>query len=61
MRQELIDKIMMCLAGSGISDNDISQEFIEYALPLIKGEIKANYQSGIVRFSKLDKTKVKLD
>lgn len=26
MRQELIDKIMMCLAGSGISDNDISQE-----------------------------------
>lgn len=44
-----------------VNDNDISQEFIEYALPLIKGEIKANYQSGIVRFSKLDKTKVKLD
>lgn len=44
-----------------INGNDISNEFINYALPLIKGEIKANYQSGIVRFANLNKTKIKLD
>ena len=44
-----------------INGNDISNEFINYALPLIKGELKANYQNGIVRFANLNKTKIKLD
>ena len=44
-----------------INGNDISNEFINYALPLIKGELKANYHNGIVRFANLNKTKIKLD
>lgn len=36
-----------------VSNNDISNEYLEYVLPLIKGEIKLKYQNGIPVFKKL--------
>lgn len=42
-----------------INGDDISNEFINYALPLIQGEIKAKKVNGLPSFTKLNKEKVK--
>ena len=42
-----------------INGNDISNEYIKYAMPLIKGTIKMEEENGIVRYAKLNKTIVK--
>ena len=39
-----------------INGNDISNEYIKYAMPLIKGTIKLEEENGIVRYAKLNKT-----
>ena len=35
--------------------NYVTQEFIDYALPLIEGETKLPYENGLPRFVKLNK------
>lgn len=35
-----------------INGNDVSDEFIKYALPLIKGEVKHTYQNGVIKYLK---------
>lgn len=42
-----------------INGNDISNSFIEYALPLIQKEIKIKLKNGLISFSKIDKSIVK--
>ena len=37
-----------------INNNYISNEFIEYASPLIKGEMKIQYKDGIIKLSNID-------
>ena len=37
----------------------LSQEFIDYCLPLIQGDMKAPLENGLPRFAKLKKVKVK--
>ena len=58
---EIANKVKEFPSSWIINNNDISDEFINYALPLIQGEIKNKFNNGIVRFANLDKTKVKLD
>ena len=36
----------------------LSQEFIDYALPLIQGDAKAELEDGLPRFAKLKKVRV---
>ena len=40
--------------------NYITDSFIDYALPLIQGDITIPYENGIVRFARLKKEKIKL-
>ena len=39
--------------------SDIADEFVQYALPLIKGEPTYTFNDGLLRFAKLNKEKVK--
>ena len=38
-----------------IDGYDISKEFIDYVLPLIKGEPKIKYHDGLIKFATLKK------
>ena len=40
--------------------NYITDSFIDYALPLIQGDITIPYENGIVRFARLKKEIIKL-
>ena len=37
----------------------LSEKFVEYALPLIQGDIKAPLSDGLPRFARLKKVKVR--
>ncbi len=56
---EIANKVKT-LPTSWIKDGkDLTQEFIDYALPLIEGEERVNYKKGILNFAVLKKILVK--